>query len=238
MTRLRLLGGAAALVAAALIGGTLISAVAAAPAVPMAATTGAATTGSDPAAAPTATAPTAAERKEAHEAYCAAFRAAFAQNLGKSQDEVTAAAKSAIGAAIDQAVKDGSMKEATGARIKERVAKADGDGCRFLDGRPGKPGVRAAKALGFVRDGLTAAARTLDMTLPELRAELKSGKDLKDVATAKGVPYTTVTDAFVDVAKADLDAAVKDGKLAQARADKILARLQARLENGWRKAGQ
>lgn len=233
MTRLRLLGGAAALVSAALIGGTLISAVAAAPAAPTAVTAG-----SDPAAAPTATASTAAERKEAREANCAAFRAAFAQNLGKSQDEVTAAAKSAIGAAIDQAVKDGSMKEATGARIKGRVAKADGDGCRFLDGRPGKPGVRAAKALGFVRDGLTAAAKTLDMTLPELRAEFKSGKDLKDVAAAKGVPYTTVTGAVMDAAKADLDAAVKDGKMVQARADKILARLQTRLENGWRKAGQ
>lgn len=232
MTRIRTLGMTAALLAAALVGGTLISAVAAAPGRP-------ATTAGDPvpAAEPTATATTgAAERKAKLEAYCATFQAAFAAELGKTQDEVTAAAKAAIGAAIDQAVKDGTITANAATRLKERVATLDGDGCKLLGGLRGKVGHRAAaKVMAVTRHALTAAAGSLGMTLPELREQLKAGKSLQDVATAKGVPYATVTTAATNAVKADLDAAVKDGTITQARADKILERFEKRLENGWAK---
>ena len=58
-------------------------------------------------------------------------------------------------------------------------------GARLLAGRLARP--RAA--LGVVKDGLTAAAGALGMTPAELGAKLRGGASLKDLATAKDVPY-------------------------------------------------
>ncbi len=84
----------------------------------------------------------------------------------------------------------------------------------------------------MARDGLTAAADVLKLTPAELRTQLRTGKSLKDVAAAQTVPYATVTDAIVAAVKADLDAAVAAGNLKQARADRILERLEQRLADG------
>ena len=213
MSKLRLAGFSGALVLSALIGGTLISAVAAAPA-------------ATPAAAP---APALATPAGEPSPYCTAFRAAFAANLGKTEVEVVAAAKAAIGTTVDAAVADGSLTADAAARSKARVAAADADGCKILSGWHGK----AARAVGMVKDGFAAAAASLDMTTTQLRAELKAGKSLKDVAAAAGVPYETVTSAALASVKEDLDAAVAAGTLKQARADRILERLERRLEAGW-----
>ena len=83
-----------------------------------------------------------------------------------------------------------------------------------------------------MKDALTAAAGALGITPAELGAQLRSGKSLKDVATAKGVPYEKVSAAIVTSVKADLDAAVAAGTIKQARADRILARLQKNLADG------
>lgn len=208
MSRLRLVGFSGALVLSALIGGTLISAALAAPA-PQA-----------PDTSPQAAAATTA---------CAAFRAAFAANLGKTEAQVTTAAKAAIASTVDAAVADGTLTVQAAARIKTRVAAADADGCKLLSGRP----TRAAGAVGVVRDGFAAAATSLGMTPAELRAELRSGASLKDVAAAKGVPYATVTSAAMASVQQDLDAAVAAGTLTGARADRIMERLGARLAAGW-----
>ena len=217
MSKLRLTGMAGALVVAALVGGTLISAVAAAP--------GGSSAPADPAAAAPAAAGT----------YCEAFRTAFAANLGVSQDELVAAAKAAAATAVDKAIADGTLTQAAGDKLKERITAADGEGCGFLAGPRGKI---VQKALAVARDGVTAAAGALDMTVAELRTELRSGKDLKAVAAAEGVPYATVTTAVLTAVKADLDAAVAAGTIKQARADRILDRVERRLEDGWVRPGR
>ena len=79
---------------------------------------------------------------------------------------------------------------------------------------------------------MTAAAEALKITPEALRADLRGGKTLKDVASAHDVPYATVTDAVVAAVKADLDTAVAAGTLKQARADRILERLKTRLADG------
>ena len=225
MSTRRLAGSAAALVAAALIGGTLINAVAAAP---MGAV------GRAEAIAPAEPSPGAsgAPARAAGEPgpYCVAFRAALAKNLSVSEDELVAAAKSAVGTAVDQAVADGSLTKAAADRLKARVAASEADGCGILSGRGGKV---AAKALAVAKDGLTAAAEAMDMTVREVRVELRAGKSLKDVASAANVSYETVTAAVVAAVKADLDAAVAAGTIKQARADRMLARVQQRLADGW-----
>lgn len=216
MSRYRLLGFSGALVLAALVGGTLMNAVVAAPA----------TNRSDAAsvaqAAPTATA--AAPTGE----YCEAYRAAFAKALGVSEADVTAAARSAADATIDDAVKDGKLPAAAAERLKARVAAADPDLCQRIAKRLGQ----AKPALGVVRDALTAAAGALGMPPADLRAALRDGGSLKTIASGKSVDYGKVTAAVLGAVKTDLDAAVKAGTIKQAREDRILDRLTKRLENG------
>ena len=196
-----------ALIVAALVGGTVVSSALAA----------------DPSPASDVAAVDAAGR------YCQVFREAFAANLGVSQDQLSEAAKAAIATTVDRAVADGAITAAAGQRLKARVAQAPGDGCGLLRGRGGAIG-RAA--LGIGADAMTAAADTLDMTRAELRRALRGGKSLKEVATAEGVPYETVTLAVTTAVKSDLDAAVTAGTITRARADRILERLGARLEEG------
>ena len=224
MSRLRITGLATLLVVSALVGGTIISSVAAA-------TTQrtAAPTADRPAsvAEPAVVAP-APDAAEAPGEYCAAFRKAFAANLGVEESALAPAAKQAAIATIDQAVKDGKMKQAVADRLKARIDKADADGCKFLAGRVGK--VQAA--VGAVKDAVTAAADALHITPAELGAQLKAGKSLKDVATDKGVPYAEVSAAVLKSVKADLDAAVAAGTIKQPRADRILERLTKNLADG------
>jgi ribosomal protein S20 len=216
MLNLRTAGLAGALVISALVGGTLISAVAAAPAV----------SAPDPVAA--VAAPSGAPARAAGE-YCKTFRAAFAADLGVTEAEMVAAARKAAASTIDQAVADGDVTKAAADRLKARLAAAPADGCALLNGWRAK----VAKAVVSVaRDGLTGAADALKLTPAELRAELKGGKSLKDIATAQNVPYATVSDAVVAAVKTDLDAAVAAGKLKQARADRIIERLEQRLADG------
>ena len=61
---------------------------------------------------------------------------------------------------------------------------------------------------------------------------LRNGQTLKDVAGTKNVPYESVTAAVLAAVKADLDAAVAAGTIKQARADRVLARLEANLADG------
>jgi ribosomal protein S20 len=232
MSKLQLTGMAAALVVASLVGGTVISAVAAAPtAAPAVPAAGSAATSAAGLIAPAEpVAPTTPGARGEPGAYCLAFRAAFAKNLGVTQDQLVAAAKAAAASAVDKAVADGTMTADAAARVKQRIAAADADGCGILAGARGK----AAKgALAVARGGLAAAAQALDMTVPDLRDQLKSGTSLKDVAAAKGVAYDTVSAAVTAAVKADLDAAVKAGTITQARADRILERVGQHLADGW-----
>lgn len=216
MSRLRLSGVAALLVLSALVGGTIISSVAAA--------TSPRTSPPGQEVAPVAVAAPAGATGE----YCAAFRKAFAANLGVDESALTPAAQAAAVATIDAAVRDGTMKQAVADRLKARIDKAEADGCRLLDGRVGK----ARAAVGAMRDAVSAAADALDMTPAELGAQLRTGQSLKDIATARGVPYDTVSAAVLKSVKADLDAAVAAGTIRQQRADRILERLTRNLADG------
>ena len=94
------------------------------------------------------------------------------------------------------------------------------------------PAAAAKAALGVAKDGLTAAAKALGITPAELGSMLRNGQTLKDVAGTKNVPYESVTAAVLAAVKSDLDAAVAAGTIKQARADRVLARLEANLADG------
>ena len=232
MPTLRTAGLAGLLVATALVGGTIIGSVAAST-VPR--------TSAISSAAPAA----AASPDPAHAAdvaeYCAAFRKAFAAALGVDESALAPAAKSAAIATIDGAVTADKLPQAAADRLKARIEAAAGDGCALLAGRVGRiaavagrpaAGGAAKAGLGVVKDGLAAAANALGITPAELGADLRAGKTLKTVASDKTVPYDKVTAAVLGAVKADLDKAVTAGTIRQARADRVLARLQQSLADG------
>ena len=220
MSKLRLAGFSGALVIAAILGGTVINAVAAAPA------SGPAAPGGAPAAAPTAATTGAAAE------YCETFRAAFAKELGVTEAALTTAAKHALGSTIDNAVADGDLTKAAADRLKTRVDASTADGCKLLAGYQGRIAKAARGALGVIRDGFEAGAKALGMPPADVRAALKDGKTLKDLATTQTVDYATVSAAIVAAVKTDLDKAVADGTIAQAREDRVLARLTKALADG------
>ena len=73
---------------------------------------------------------------------------------------------------------------------------------------------------------LTTIATALKMTPAELVAELRSGKSVADVATAKGISLDTVIAAVVQEHAERLSAAVAAGRITQAQADAALANLK------------
>ncbi len=216
MPNVRAMAATGAFVLAALVGGTIVNAAAASPSAVAPPASGA--SGTVEAVAP-AVAPG---------AFCATFRHAFAVNLGVAESALGPAAKAAADTTVDAAVADGKLSKAAGDRIKARIAANDGTGC----GRLGHFLHRTKGAPGVARDGATAAAGVLGMTPAELRTQMRGGASLQDIAATRNVPYQTVTDAVKAAVKADLDAAVKAGKLTQARADRILARVTRNLADG------
>jgi len=233
MTKLRTIGFRAGLVAVGLVGGTMISAFAAAP--PRSSSATAAGPASDMADARSASEATTGHARglafgalENAAEYCETFRDAFAAKLGVDEPALGPAAKAAAITTIDAAVTKGDITEAVGERLKAKVNDVDDDACGWLGTRL----ERAHGAVGIMKDGATAAAEALKMTPAELRAALKSGKDLKSLAASQGVSYKDVSGAIVASVKADLDAAVKAGQIKQARAERILARLERNLADG------
>lgn len=222
MSTLRLAGFSSLLIATALVGGTIIGSV-------EAATTA---TGAPPivvAAAPSLGAPSSTRSG----AFCAAFRRAFATNLGVDDPGLVAAAKAAAISAVDAAVAAGQMTRTRADRLKTRIGKADGARCGLLAGRFGAAGGGgAAHAGAVVNDALAAAAHALGISPAELGADLRSGKTLRDLAATRNVPYETVSGAVVAAVKAKLDARVAAGDLKPQRADRILQRLERNLADG------
>ncbi len=106
----------------------------------------------------------------------------------------------------------------SGVNAKQAVAKK---------GKKGK-GHQEAKVVG--KAAFEAAAKALGLTSDELKAQLKAGKSIADVATDKKVDLKTVKDAMTAAVKTTLDAQVKDGKLTQAQADKISAAFAKKLD--------
>ncbi len=76
---------------------------------------------------------------------------------------------------------------------------------------------------GRMRAHLEAAATALGMTPEALKTSLQSGSSLADIAKSKNVAVQKVIDAIVADEKAEIAAAVADGKLTQVRADSLLA---------------
>ena len=202
------LGMAGALILSALVGGTLIGST-------LAQDEGADT---DPEAA----------------AYCDTFMEAFASELGATPDEVVAAGKAAVNAAVDAAVAAGDLGEERATAIRERIESYDGQGCAFGGGfKLGfGHGLGRGLARGFLGgDVFEAAADALGIESAELIERVDDAGSLEALAGEQGVAYDDVKAAVLAAVQADLDAAVGEG-LDEERADGAIERLTTWLDEG------
>ena len=152
-----------------------------------------------------------------------------AARLGVSPDKLRDAFKAALAARIDAAVAAGRLTPEQGARLKERIAKANGLGVgirkAFAKRHKALVGRIAAKG-----KGLGAAAAYLGMTREALRSELATGQSLAQIAKAKGRSVDGLEAAMLAPVEAALAKGVANGRLPQQRAAEILGRLADRIE--------
>jgi len=80
------------------------------------------------------------------------------------------------------------------------------------------------RGAGVVSDAITSL---LGMTQDQIYAERSAGKTLSDIAKEKGVTDQQLIDAMLAGRQDAINQAVKDGKLTQAQADWMIARMKA-----------
>jgi hypothetical protein len=148
-----------------------------------------------------------------------------AKQLGVEPEELSDALKQALENRLDKAVQDGRLTEEQAERMKERL---EADDFPLFRG----PGLAAPR---FHRHGprlfavLEAAATYLDTTEEALRASLRDGKTLAEVAKEKGKSVDGLIDALVAEKTKRLDEAVAAGRLTKAQRDAIVENMRERV---------
>jgi hypothetical protein len=172
--------------------------------------------------------------------YSKTFVQKLATALGVDQATLEAALKTAGNGTVDEMLKNQDITRNQAEALRQNVAagrwsawQRDGGGRGGFEmgrGGHGRGGMMGAP-MGGLRGAnisqislLETAAKTLNLTLTDLDAKLRSGETLTSLATIQKVNLETVKNAVVNNLKAQLAAAVKAGSLTQATADQILAR--------------
>jgi AraC-like DNA-binding protein len=171
--------------------------------------------------------------------YGQTFWQTFADKLGVSVDKLQGALREALKATVGQALKDGKLTQSQADTANGRIDKMTFDKPLFGQflGERRRDMLRVGFALG--KEGIEAAAAKLGMTPRDLMTELRAGKSLADVAQAKNVSVDDLKAAILAAVNAQIDQAVKDGKLTQAQADQAKSKvateldLSKKLPEGW-----
>ncbi len=162
--------------------------------------------------------------------YGQTFWQTFADKLGVSVDKLQGALREALKATVGQALKDGKLTPSQADKANERIDKMTFDKPlfgQFMAARR-QDIVRARFAIG--KEAIETAADKLGMTPKELLSELRDGKSLADVAKAKNVSVDDLKAAILAAVNAQIDQAVKDGKLTQAQADQAKSKVASELD--------
>jgi hypothetical protein len=144
-----------------------------------------------------------------------------ASRLGVQPSALSDALKAAFKARIDAAVADGRLTKDRGDKLKARIDSGD---VPFFGGGFGR-GPHHGHGL-FIR--LDAAATYLGVSKADLRASLRDGKTLAQVAKDKDKSVDGLVAAMVTAAKNRLAEAVAAGKLTDAQRDAIEQTLEQR----------
>jgi polyhydroxyalkanoate synthesis regulator phasin len=178
--------------------------------------------------------------------YATFFLEHFASHLGLTTDQVKSAYTSAYNDTIDQMVKDGKLTQAEADAMKQKISQgvANGNLPMFGPGFRGKGGIGMGGGMGFSmgRGGMmdlgpAEFAKALGMTQQDLMTELQAGKSIADVAKEKNIDLNKVKQTILADFKAQLDAAVKSGKITQAQADRTYQNFSQKLDAMVNQAG-
>jgi hypothetical protein len=140
---------------------------------------------------------------------------------GKSVSGLEDAIYADVQAYLDQAVANGRLTAAREQAILARLKARLDDLVNHTLPAFGRPHVQRFGA---------AVATYLGITPAELRAELRAGKSLAQIATEHGKTVAGLKSAILDAVRARLDKAVASGRLTAAQEKTILDRLSAHLD--------
>ena len=152
-----------------------------------------------------------------------------AATLGVSPAELRTSFRAVLTARVDAALAAGKLTPEQAAKLKERIAKAKGLGLGVKRGFA-KQQQALVKRIGVKAKRLGAASEYLGLTREQVRAELKAGKSLAQIAAAQGKTADGLATAMLAPVKERLAKAVAAKRLTQQRADEILERLTERVE--------
>jgi hypothetical protein len=163
---------------------------------------------------------------QADSASPSAFFDAVAKHLGISSEELQDATKAAAIDQVNAALADGKITEEQADRLKERIESGELPPFFGFGLFPGLHG-----HMHMVGGQLDAAADYLGLGDDELREKLHDGKTLAQIAEEEGKSVDGLKQAMLTEAKTQLDDAVEEGDLTRAEADRIYARMQARIDD-------
>ncbi|MGB9825091.1 MAG: hypothetical protein ACPLRU_00305 [Desulfofundulus sp.] len=157
------------------------------------------------------------------------FLGKLAANLGIEQSKLTDAIKQTELQMVDEAVQQGKLTSDQAQKIKSRIEQGN-----FFPIGP----FHGPKDGRFPGKRLDALAQVFGMSADQLKAELQQGKKISDIAKEKGLTMDQLHKKLLDAKIQEIQQAVKDGKITQDKADKIIQRLQnAPKDRGFRHFG-
>ena len=155
--------------------------------------------------------------------------AQIASAHGKTTAGLKAAMLAPVKVKLDAAVSAGKV---SAQQSRARLVRAERLIERMVNGKAGASKQRAAKSRL-----LNVSARYIGLSPKALRAELKAGKSLAQVAAAHGKTAAGLKEALLKPVKARLARAVASGRVTAASAEAKLARLSSRLDALINRAG-
>lgn len=152
-----------------------------------------------------------------------------ASELGVEPDALRNALEKALQNRVDEAVEAGRLTEEQGKALKERIGSG---GAPLIFGGYGLRGLGPGPAggLGHIVE-LEGAASYLGLSETEVRAELREGKSLAEIAEAEGKSVDGLVQALLVEARERLDGVVEEGRLTEAQADEIRDGLEDRVRD-------
>jgi uncharacterized protein (DUF2267 family) len=155
------------------------------------------------------------------------FLQRVADKLGIDVAQLEQAVKDARLEMVDEALANGRINEEQAAKARERIENGERAGLGRFKERHQQRHERVAKLRGAL---IEESAGAIGISADELRAELKAGKSIADVAAEHGVSLDDVKAQIIAAAEAKLQQAVENGRIDQAKADEALQRLSDRLD--------
>lgn len=165
-----------------------------------------------------------------------AFMEKLAANLGVDQGKLQEALKQTGLQMVDEAVQQGRLTTEQAEKIKQRIENGQFFPLGPFHG-PG-PGREPGFKKGFGGKNLDVLAEALGMSTDELKAQLRQGKKIADLAQEKGLTVEQLRQKLLEAKIQAIQQAVKEGKISPEKADQLIEKMQ-NMQNmgphrGWR----